>query len=119
MFEEALIKNRPIFIDYFLRRQHDVLQTKDYIEFTKNNPKSTQINSTSFSEGENSLVAHSNISHTKDEENRVTFGRKFIITKLYEKPIDHLKVLVFLNIFFKTNLFILFLFEVLLRHISY
>ena len=37
MFEQALKENRAVFVDYFLRRYHDPLQTSDLIKNEKDN----------------------------------------------------------------------------------
>ena len=37
MFEQALKENRPAFVDYFLRRHHDPLNTQNYCEWHRKN----------------------------------------------------------------------------------
>jgi hypothetical protein len=117
LFEKALISNRPAFVDYFLRRQYDVLQTSDYIKFNnknKNNEKTIQEIATSLRAaikstlllGKNQVTPmkynnEDKISSVDDDDDaiiRAVFDRAFIIEKLYVNPIDHLKVLILILI---------------------
>jgi hypothetical protein len=113
-FEKALINNHPTFVDYFLRRQHNVLETKDYIELKKeNNEKIKQISSTSIRAttlstsiirgNQTTSLPDNNEDETSpvdddDKGNRAISGQTFIIKKLYANPIDHLQVLILIFI---------------------
>jgi hypothetical protein len=116
LFEDALIQNRPAFVDYFLRKKYDVLQTTEFIQL-KNNPNEktirtiiTKLNTTlaMLKTNNNQTKGLSNqkqISTTDDENKhqpepdnprvRAVYARKFIIKKLYKKEIDHLKVIIY------------------------
>jgi hypothetical protein len=114
LFEKALISNRPAFVDYFLRRQYDVLQKSDYIKLNnKNNEKTIQTSATSLRAaivstslfGKNQVAPvpynEDEISSVDDDDDaniRAAFDRKFVIEKLYGNPIDHLKVLILILI---------------------
>jgi hypothetical protein len=113
LFEKALINNRPVFIDYFLRKQYNILQTSYFLEL-KSDPKNektiqklnTILNLLSWS---NKQENDSNNEHKlsaidddpllksqleEDDANvRAAFARKFLIEKLYQSEIDHLKVI--------------------------
>jgi hypothetical protein len=112
-FEKALVTNRPAFVDYFLRRQHDVLETREYIEFNHNRENkivqeivaslrpinlssrfdidqvTTQPNNNEY---ETSFATDVAENETDDANVRAAFGRKFVIKKLYEKTNDHIEV---------------------------
>jgi hypothetical protein len=98
LFEKALRGNRPVFVDYFLRRQYNILETNEFIDF-KNDPNENI---------RRQIVTHFNgpLSNEQDEINddlhkeddakvRAAFARKFIVEKLYKDGIDHLEVIRF------------------------
>ncbi|CAF0986831.1 unnamed protein product [Adineta steineri] len=106
LFEKAVLHNRPVFIDYFLRRQHDALETSSYIEFKSNREKEnirimksslrlgTVLSNFDFSQmpsqpddKDHTIPIDNDLTQYEvDEANiRAAFGRKFVIEKLYEK----------------------------------
>lgn len=90
LFEKSLINNRPAFVDYFLRRQHDVLETKKYLKAMKTSKNIEQ--TVRQDKGEPSNAAE-----------RAVFGREFIIQKLYRIGIDHLRVIQVLHFIYKAS----------------
>lgn len=96
LFEKALISNRPIFVDYFLRRQYNVLETSDYIQFKKKTEENirqvvTPLRATILS---SSLDSKDDDKFQEDNTHvRAALGLKFVIEKLYANPIIYLKVL--------------------------
>jgi len=110
LFEKALINNRPVFIDYFLRKQYNILQTSDFIKLkndpnkeiiqtlnTKFNSPSSNNNQENDSENENQLSTIDGLHRYQLEEDdvnvRAAFARKFLIEKLYKNKLDHLEVI--------------------------
>jgi hypothetical protein len=111
LFEKALINNRPVFIDYFLRKEYNILPTSDFIEL-KNDSKhgtikilNTKFNLFSSNNNQEKDLENENRSSTiddpllkyqleEDDANvRALFARKFLIEKLYQKKINHLEVI--------------------------
>ncbi|CAF1223885.1 unnamed protein product [Adineta ricciae] len=95
LFERALLTNRPAIVDYFLRRQHDILETK---EFVKSKPKSMsdiaamfRAAMTTMQIGKTTANIQLQVStpgeittQEKDEAMlRASFSLKFIVTQLY------------------------------------
>ncbi|CAF4725067.1 unnamed protein product [Rotaria sp. Silwood1] len=111
LFEKALMTNRPAFVDYFLRRQYDVLETKEYIEFIDRGERIPQIcaalramilsslltdmdSVTTEMNNNGDEISTSDVAENEDDTAnvRAAFGRKFVIEKLYANRIDHLKL---------------------------
>ncbi len=111
-FEKALIKNRPVFIDYFLRKEYNILQTSEFIKLKNDSKhgKTIQILNTRFNlfslnnnqekdlenENRSSKIDDPLLKYQLEEDDanvRAAFARKFLIEKLYQNKIDHLEVI--------------------------
>jgi hypothetical protein len=115
LFEKALIHNRPAFVDYFLRRQYDVLETTGYMGMKSNRAATTDHNTTApmpvpassvkaavgrhaLQPGANehrSSISNDIIEYERsDEANiRAMYARKFIVTQLYRTSKYRMKVI--------------------------
>ncbi len=96
LFKKALTNNRPVFVDYFLRKQYNILETIEFIDF-KNDPDEnirrqtiTKFN-VPLSNQQDEIIDEL---HKEDDANvRAACARKFLVEDLYIKEIDHLEVI--------------------------
>ncbi|UJR07956.1 hypothetical protein I4U23_012235 [Adineta vaga] len=112
LFEKALITNRPAFVDYFLRRQYDVLETSEYINFKKTPDRNmaqdiiaslraailtlqvdrNKIRIQADHSKQQSLTLDDITKYEIDEANiRASYALKFLITHLYRITNEHRK----------------------------
>jgi len=78
LFERALKENRPVFVDYFLRRYHNPLNTTAFIQYNE----SIQASAPSYSR--RSMQISSPAYLTTEDEMRVKYALKFILVDLYQ-----------------------------------
>ncbi len=90
LFEKALINNRPVFVDYFLRKQYNILETTKFIDFKNNLDENIRRQIPSSNEQDETIDEL----HKEDDANvRAACARKFLVEDLYKKGIDHLEVI--------------------------
>ncbi|CAF3609712.1 unnamed protein product [Rotaria sp. Silwood1] len=89
LFEQALKENRPVFVDYFLRRNHNPLQTTEFLKYSESlrkimiNGNESDSDRTISQPRKKAMENETN----NDDEIRVQCALKFIIEELY-KPIQ-------------------------------
>lgn len=101
LFVRALINDRPVFVDYFLRKQYNILETREFLTLkNKSNVKTTEETNT----------RQNNQTPTVDDQRkdyveiRAACARKFIIEELYMEKFGHLEVNLFQRNLFFLNL---------------
>ncbi|CAF1528136.1 unnamed protein product [Rotaria sp. Silwood1] len=89
LFEQALKENRPVFVDYFLRRNHNPLQTTEFLKYSESLKKMMINGNESDSDRTISQPRKKAMENetNNDDEIRVQCALKFIIEELY-KPIQ-------------------------------
>ncbi|CAF3799568.1 unnamed protein product [Adineta steineri] len=76
-FQQALIENRPVFVDYFLRRYHNPLQTTKYVKEESSTKKdSTSAASSVQREDDADVIFRENVSRT-------AYAFEVILNELY------------------------------------
>ncbi|CAF1058024.1 unnamed protein product [Rotaria sordida] len=83
LFQQALKENRPVFVDYFLRRYYNPLTTTTYIE-SKKSLENNGVRSRSYSSIVDSKQKLSEPSIVTKEKLRVACAFKLIIDELYQ-----------------------------------
>jgi len=96
LFKKALIKNRPVFVDYFLRKQYNILETIEYIDF-KNDPDEnirrqtiTKFNVPLSNKQDETI---DELHKEDDAKVRAAYARRFLVEDLYKKGNGHLEVI--------------------------
>jgi len=119
LFEKALINNRPAFVDYFLRKQYNILQTIYFLEFKKTSNEKTiretnaALNTTPSNEKTiretnaalNTTPSNNQTTIIDDQQKRereeddanlrAIFAKKFLIEKLHKERMERSKVILF------------------------
>jgi len=102
LFEKALINNRPAFVDYFLRKQYNILQTIYFLEFKKtSNDKTIRetnalLNTTPSNDQTTIIDDQQKREREEDDANlRAIFAKKFLIKKLHKERMERSKVILF------------------------
>ena len=111
MFEHALKERRPVFVDYFLRRNHDPFQTTKFLEFAKSLGMAGSSVEESDSSRKTSPAAKEALSSGMDikSDMQVECALKFILEELYQSDRKNFDVRLFLFRIFSHHVYMLFL----------
>ena len=86
LFEQALIEDRPVFVDYFLRRRHSPFDTTGIVTRMKSS-RETMSNGSRSNSGLQISQSEKNISEKETDslnDTRADYALKFVIEDLYK-----------------------------------
>ena len=111
MFEHALKERRPVFVDYFLRRNHNPFQTTEFLECSKKVGTTVRSGDESDSSRNTRPAAKDAMKSEMDIKNdmQVECALKFILEELYQSDRKHFDVRLFPFRVFSHHVYMLFL----------